>query len=68
MLYRKNNHKPVTHYFWGDLHHLQCLILLVERTKEQILPALKNNAAAGYQSSVKTELLKGAGLLSFSAH
>ena len=27
------------------------------------LPALKNNAAAGYQGPVKRELLKGAGLL-----
>ena len=26
-------------------------------------PALKNNAAAGYQGTVKRELLKGAGLL-----
>ena len=28
-----------------------------------MLPTLKNNAAAGYQGSVKIELLKGAGLL-----
>ena len=28
-----------------------------------MLPALKNNSAAGYQSPVKIELLKGAGLL-----
>ena len=28
-----------------------------------MLPALKNNAAAGYQGPVKIELLKGAGLL-----
>ena len=28
-----------------------------------MLPTLKNNAAAGYQGPVKTELLKGAGLL-----
>ena len=28
-----------------------------------MLPTLKNNAAAGYQGSVKTELLKGAGVL-----
>ena len=28
-----------------------------------MFPTLKNNAAAGYQGSVKIELLKGAGLL-----
>ena len=28
-----------------------------------VLPALKTNAAAGYQGPVKIELLKGAGLL-----
>ena len=28
-----------------------------------MLPAIKNNAAAGYQGPVKIELLKGAGLL-----
>ena len=31
-----------------------------------MLPALKNNAAAGYQGPVKRELLKGAGLLRFT--
>ena len=35
-----------------------------ERANNRImLPALKNNAAAGYQGQVKIELLKGAGLL-----
>ena len=28
-----------------------------------MIPALKNNAAAGYQGPVKIELLKGVGLL-----
>ena len=28
-----------------------------------LFPTLKNNAAAGYKGSVKTELVKGAGLL-----
>ena len=32
-----------------------------------MLPTLKNNAAAGYQGPVKIKLLKGAGLLGFSA-
>ena len=32
-----------------------------------MLPTLKNNAAVGYQGPVKIELLKGAGLLGFSA-
>lgn len=36
-------------FFWGDLHRLQLLTLLVERTtkKEQ------NNGAAGYLGQVK---------------
>ena len=35
-----------------------------KRTNNRTMfPALKNNAAAGYQGPVKTELLKGAGLL-----
>ena len=46
---------------------LQRLTWLVEKTKERknrtMLPALKNNAAAGYQGPVKIKLLKGAGLL-----
>ena len=31
--------------------------------KRTMFPAIKNNAAAGYQGPVKIELLKGAGLL-----
>ena len=58
---------PSTHQTWkGDLHCLQRLTCLVERTKERtttMLPAPKNNAAAGYQGPVKIELFKGAGLL-----
>ena len=37
-----------------------------KRTNNRTMfPALKNNAAAGYQGPVKIELLKGAGLLRF---
>ena len=32
-----------------------------------MLPAQKNNAAAGYQGPVKKELLKSAGLLGYGA-
>ena len=44
----------------GDLHRLQRVTWLVERTEEQT----RNNAPnpAGYQGPVKIELLKGAGL------
>ena len=50
------------------MHSFQRLTGLVERAKEQnngkMFPALINNAVAGYKAPVKTELLKGAGLLS----
>ena len=55
-----------------DLLQLQCLAILVERTKETTTIIIinetmhldtKNNVAAGYQGPVKIELRKSAGLL-----
>ena len=41
---------------------------MVGREGKRMLPALKNNAATGYQGSVKIELLKGAVLLTETHH
>ena len=51
-------------YFRGDLHRLQRLTWLVERTKNE-QQNKKKNAAIG-SSPVKIEFLKGAGLLALS--
>ena len=57
-------------FFGGNLHHRLATFYMVNREDKRtnnriMLPALKNNAAIGYQGPVKIELLKGAGLLVF---
>ena len=51
----------------GDLHHLERLSWLAERTKErtteQCSQPQKNSAAVGHQGPLKIELLKVAGQL-----
>ena len=53
---------------WGNQHRLQCVTWLVKRTLNNEQQNIDSNpktanAAAGYQGSVKIELLRGTRLL-----